>query len=1726
MDLPPRYSVVRSLGEGGHGEVVLARDRLSDDELVAVKLIAVRGAVARREFLTLAELSHPNIAGVIDCGVAPGGGFYFTSVYVAGGHLVEAAARVELSRRASWLLARAAEGLAALSYLHHRSISHGDVKPANLLVEGESDALRLIDFASARRFDRPFLASDDGTPAYRPQVAPGQESDPWIDLYGFGLSLFHAAVGRLPFVLGRPRAVEDWRARGVPARLRDALDDVPPTLDELVRRLTDPDPRERFRTARDALEFLRERIALPPRPVARLHHRLWLAGRSDAIAELADTVARGDRLPVVFSPLPDAARAMLEAIAAPLRVRGRRVVIARGFSDPEAEAELLRALRDAGEAEGLQGANERAGIYERCRRARVTILVDVTSEPAADPGGDRFADLIQQMKRRGGAFAAAIATRTPDSIAVALGVDPKAIVRVDIDPLSTREMDEAARRFFVAESLPEKLSAWLSTGATGSPAILLAMLAELERRNVCADAFGDLAVGELPDWKPEDSSFPVLETLSDNERRALGELILGGEPLSPDELAERFPHRARSQWQRSVARFVHLGLSSDDGDGRVRIVRSCVPPAEELLGARELTEARRSLARYFSDERRRVRFSSAIAALRNDVALGGPSGAGAGASCRAEERRLRRLAPRLIRRTEPRLLIELYDLMRSRFHGELTGGTPSPTSVALSLRIAAAYEACGRHGDALDMLDETNLAPTREGERFALAKKRAKLLIAAGRAPEAIEILCDESAHESSPEDAVSAARRLELASLAAPLLFREGRTTEGRDHLGRAAEFRSWFRRATPELRVLAGIRIAAQFAAAHSSHGDRALARSLLESVVAAAEGSAREGDAPAILNELGILHVRSLEWERAFAVFERLEREATSRGDRANALRATFNQAVAHYRLGRLDRAEECFHRARRFASDLGTHPLVATVWLGLGGVLRERGEFRAALRFYRRVLRAGTETRVDDRILAHNNIAELYLELGRLGRSREHSREAVRLARETESRRLLPLTICYEGVIEWVLGSSRGLELLSDALTRAREAADLRALGYCEYALGRALAGLDRPREAIPHLRRSGTFARRVRDALRLEQSRIELVRVLLTLGRTRSARRWLARTGGRTASTRTRLAGELIRARFDADVDPRALASRCRESARAGWRWEVLLALRVEVARSGAPELRVMLDTHVAHVRRSVPEERRASFDAAWWSDRADDESTGDDESHRGVRDALRELCAEHRPWSVAAAVVLRIESGSAVSVAAFPPSAQRSELRSCPEEVWRDLLASGGTGRSIWDRWLLRRIGGVEDDSVLALRAPGRGSPADLDAAVDWGVVVVRLAAALAAAEKELSARSQRLAEAEDHLRSLHAQVVSGNKEIGTEPIGTTPAVRTARLDLRTSTGGSRPRPLVGSSPDMKRVVDRIPALAESDLPVLIVGESGVGKDLLARWIHYASERREKPFVAGICNTPPSLLELELFGVARGAYTDAIEDRPGIFEAAAGGTIYLDEITDVDVVVQSKLLRVIEEAQVRRVGETTSRGVEFRLVTSSRQSRETLAAGGLVRPDLFYRLGGLVVEMPPLRARRGDIAEIAEAVLDELAETNRIRRPFLHPDALAVLESYHWPGNVRELENELLRLALHSPLEIAAEDVDHLCLRGQEPSPPLDVDEEVRPLREAKAAAEADGVRRALERYSGNVSAAARALDVTRRHLTTLIEKHGVDVDAYRGRDRRPARQKSPGARR
>ena len=332
--------------------------------------------------------------------------------------------------------------------------------------------------------------------------------------------------------------------------------------------------------------------------------------------------------------------------------------------------------------------------------------------------------------------------------------------------------------------------------------------------------------------------------------------------------------------------------------------------------------------------------------------------------------------------------------------------------------------------------------------------------------------------------------------------------------------------------------------------------------------------------------------------------------------------------------------------------------------------------------------------------------------------------------------------------------------------------------------------------------------------------------------------------------------------------------------------------------------------------------------------------------------------------------------------------------------------------------------------------------------------------------------------------------------------------LRRENADLRRQVGTKKGlNRLIGQSEAMEKVFALIEKVAEFKSTVLLTGESGTGKELAARAIHELSPRAERPFIAINCGAiPANLLESELFGHVKGAFTDATTDKHGLFMAADGGTLFLDEIAELPLELQIKLLRVLQEDEIRRVGESVTHDIDVRIIAATLHDLEQRVDDDQFRQDLFYRLHVIGIDLPPLRDRLDDIPLLVDHFLDEQNQRLGTGIEGLSSDAMDTLQNYHWPGNVRELQNCIERgVVISSDKQIDRADLPAAIRTADSPLHSLFNSDELS-IKKLSARLERILIMRALQETDGNRTHAAKLLEISHRALLYKIKDYDIDL--------------------
>ncbi|WP_437945786.1 sigma 54-interacting transcriptional regulator [Sorangium sp. So ce296] len=1645
-----RYEVVRALGRGGLGSVVEARDRLFERD-VALKALRFDSAGAaeafRREFSLLSACAHPRLPRAYDFARTTRGGApltYATTELIRGRTLAEHARGRALPAALPVLL----DALDALGWLHGAGIVHGDFKPENVLVRDDGAGV-LIDLSAARRM-RAEAGDLSGTARFfAPELLRGAPPSARSDLFAVGRTL----EALFPLLAGAP-----------PAALR-----------RLAERLTAEDPASRPSGVDEVLEALSAGGA-PRRAPA-------------VVSEPGEIVGRGREV-----------EAFGAALAALLRgERGPRAVVITG-EEGAGKSRLFRELK--------WRAQLSAPVFEGAPRGEDplrALLLRALGRAALPAGVDAL--LAARGELAGGRGRPGDAARAPESPRGPLASDaphrPLVLAIDDADRL--RPHDRALLEALVRSAAPTDALLWL--------------IASAERLDVGGGAVVELPLGPLGEaavrvWTaPLATAARVSDLLraSGGRPRALKELCaaLGQRRLSEAELdrfvttmttPELFRRRVAALAPEEARALAALAVADPLGPEAAAAlgVRRAALDALEAAGLARLDgegfrlgqpgQARALLAALDAGVVREVAAAMAAHLAGEDEAALAPALRSQRAADRARALVFagdHEAARRALAASEP--MFEWAPRAWVRAADAACAVQPAPRTLVAA---ASALEAAGDPRRALSLLARARRARPPRDVVAELSYRAARCDEKLGKVERALGRLERARALEPGPAGG-------RLASLSARCLLRLGRYDEAR-------------REAQGALAAADG---GGDLAAADGG-GDLAAADGGGDLAAGRADASAAAELAETLGLALGYLGdqqgaLQSL--ARAVAL------RPASDSPRARARTLSYH-ALHAYRAGDAALAARGFQEALDLAEAEGLGDLLATAALNLGTARHQLGDWGAALRCYERGLRAAIAfAKERTEATLRFNLAKIHADVGlldraELGLARLRAPEGARVPEEIAA---AALGLAAEiAAARGALGEAA--RLLDEA--RAGHAARGSKREACEATLHAAEVALA-ARDSAAAGARLAEAAALLREidaadlALRHATAGAELA---ISLGDPGAALEQVQRGAGLVAQVaqlelhakHEEVSAEVLRQR-----SATALAERHRtaaiecwerigstlpaELAEVFWRHPRRAALRGGPAR---PAARMELVMKLLEINRRLSstldaeEVLRLAMDAAieltgaergfviLTSPSRDPRDSSDSPGGQGkvrlevavARNLDRERVGKSQlkfSHGIAKRVVERGEAVltvDALADARFHGSASVHALR-LRSIVCVPIRAHGAV------------LGAVYLDNRFQRGKFAEGDADLLGAFADQIAVALhngRLMAELRERTRALEEEQRRVAEL---MRSQADEIERLSHEL-----------ERTRADAR------RDFPeIAGRSAPMRAVLALCERVAESDVTVTVTGESGTGKELVARAIHAGGPRRGGPFVAVNCAAlPEALLESELFGHVKGAFTGAVRDHGGLFQSARGGTLFLDELGETPVGVQAKLLRALQERSIRPVGSDRSVPVaDVRVVCATNRDLREEVAQGRFREDLYYRVSVIEIRLPPLRERPDDIPAIAQAIVEKLSA--RQGRPAfrLSRGALRRLMSYGWPGNVRQLENVLSRACVLAPgPEIGPADIQ---LPAAAPAPRARSRADYR-------GAEAERIRAALDLARWNVCEVSRSLGIPRTTLYRKLAQYGL----------------------
>ena len=1715
---PFRFRLVEALGAGAMGSVFAADDLWNGGARVALKALwpsAEDGAIVaslRAEFGLLAALRDPLLGRVFDFGRLPAGielpgrtpaaagGLFYTRELVPGVDLASAAAGEgrRLGAICLWL-ASAARGL---EVLHQAGLRHGDFKPKNAIATGETRAVRLIDFGLATAENRRRPA---GTLAYMaPEILAGRAVDRRADLYALGISLHELCAGRLPSGERSGASLIDWHLGGERPSLRSERRDTPAAIDDLCARLTARDPDDRLPSAAEAALALescaakverggkRRRSPRPGEAAAGPRAAPVFAGIGQAaVAELERAFERrraGQGGAAMIELVGDAGAGkstVLTELAWRVQLAGGEVLrgdlgaVGRPLGVLGAALDRLDLAGPGAGAAPAEGPGQASlaiagALADAARRFPILLLFDDLDY--ADEGSRAMVPAVA-LALRPRAAVLVVATRTAAG-EVAAREQPAAtgqVVRLSLESLSAREVEEIVAR--AAGRRDPRLAEWVHRQTGGNLLHLVHTVAELARRGFpVAEKLAGLEMpGRLAAWERGQ-----LDAAGDDERAACEALAVLGAPAGAalvGRLLEVGADRAAVLLRAAAAR----GLVATAAGGGYRIAR---PSAAQAL-VRSLDPARRA------ELHRRA--AAAIDEVSDpDAPLWHLIRAGERAAVAGQ------IAPAVAR------LRAAGDHAGALALAGAARDLLGPDDVALSLAVGELAQLCGDLARAEAAL--AALAAARPGD----AARRARLTLAracdaGGKTDRAQQLFRAVIAESPDSDEAAFAARDL------AAHHIRHGQTAEAL-----AVADQALARAAGPARGHLSATR-----AFARGQLGSDSAARAQLEELAAGGEPAL----VAAALNWAGRLSFAAGDYRAAQAQYQAALVAAEAIGDAGRIAVLRMNLAAMAYSFGDFAGSLANYVPALSLLRAAGLATTEVLARRNFGHLLIELGEYEqarveldaagrdaaalglAVQEIGAEALRGIADWRTGDLEGGRARLAEARARFGRLGDARREAETLLDLAE-------LELDAADAGSDPARLSAARAHLDAAGAIAATRDEASRRARFLVLSADEAARAGArDQARGHLDEL----APALASLDAQGGRQLEWDLhrnaARVAERLGDGGAA----ARHRGRALAILEEIAAGLPEARRIAFWhDPRRRHLR-RQASTAGSSPALALApasrpidVGSTVDASSSPERMIDKLFRLLDIYRRLSTERDVDRLLELAMDTAI-ELSGCERGFlllAGADGALRTAVARNLPVA-ALADLTHADSAPAPDPDRLPYS------RSIAERVFAGGEVIAATDARLDPRFLrAESVHALHQGRVLCLPIHARGLPAgvlylearasarpisddDVRLLMAFGdqVAVVLDSARLL---RENARRADELEAARGEIEGLLAERTELLEQ-------RTEELATARRDLesvhRRFLGARGAFGIVGRSPAMERVFQLIDRAAAADVPVLVLGESGTGKELVARALHEYGRRQGKPLVSLNCAAvPESLLESELFGHVRGAFTGADRARRGLFEAADGGTLFLDEIADTPLRMQASLLRALQEGVVRPVGDTRDVSVDVRVIAATHRPLEELVASGAFRQDLYYRLHVVAIELPPLRERREDIPLLVEHFMSAIAARTGLPARGVTRRAVRAMRDMQWPGNVRQLEHALTQLAVLAEGEVIDDgDLESLAgagARQRRPGGGRATDD--------RRAREKRRILEALEASGWNRSKAAEALGMPRRTFYRRLADHDI----------------------
>jgi Nif-specific regulatory protein len=1670
-----RYQIIRPLGEGGMGEVFLVEDRWEQGRQVALKRLRAeilsnmtREAFAH-EFTALKQLRHPNLAAVYDFGYTPQGDPFFTSEYCPGDDLIASTAQAGFGERVE----RVVEICRALAYIHARGYIHADLKPGNILVvKGDHPVVgrvKLLDFGLARHVRDEARQRLSGTLDYlAPEVIKGRPPDFQSDLYALGAVFYQLFARQLPFGDVDPQLLVDMQLSVTPTPPTERDGTLPVCINAILLRLLEKNPEDRFHSPDEIIQVLNRdlgyRFEVETHATARDYIQSGqFVGRTEELDRLKLRLGqilkgKGGGLVLVGGESGVGKTRLLEEFKIHSQLEGVRTIVSAAYekiAQPlQCFLEVLRPLAMSAD----QGSPSQRSLVEKYEPVLVQVLPQLFESkikptvPGTSSGGEKellleslamfvleacadqptlilindlhWADalsleLIERLTRNlashrlilGASYRLDEVEGTPLESTLPVLSSLEATDVIGLKPLAPEEVGLLVNSMLGIEQTPSSLVQRIVRDTSGNPFFIQEVLWSWMQERIVSPRMGG--------WQGDSSlldSLPIPRTMADAFRRRISHLpasdrgllevvALFNQPAPLTALvavAGRSPVAIEPQISRLVENAILARTDSPDAPEYFFHHAQMKRSIESEVNPERAEKIHLSIGGYFEIE------SASSPADQSEImayhfAAGGEHKKARFYSIRAGDK-LRKLF--------------LYQDAINAYHTAERLSEPGGAGL-LEIREKIAF--CHFQMGGLDQAEKIYRSLLEQGGRLVTPGRMAKLHLHLGRIAEyrgryeeAISINnAGLALIESLPEPKTKA-------QLLARIGFEYQRLSKFRIALDYALQALAL----VEHLENFMGLgEIYNEKFIIHYSLGDYSNALEAGHRAIAVYTKFGWMTGIAGVTANIGLIYEYHLcEYSKAFDYQRRALHLREKIFDRRGIEQSYLNLSSIHCKMGEFSMALQYLDRAAQLNETMPERHLEMLIanhrgenWTPLGEFVKARAALDTALQM------AESSHNQQVKISTLNRISEWHEKLGEWDEARTASLTALRLAVETENGieelcarlQLARLEIEQHNWTEadncLDLASAAANQMnhtdwkLQSMLLRALRVFRIGHFGECLSVLAQArplVEKIESPLMRAQYFWLQGQVsliqedryhyvgADHLHQALRAAESTEDLD--LLATTQHALGQWYLSHGDHQNAHKYFQQACSILS----------AVADRLPETLRRKYLEKEGRAIILNSTKSFA-------QTDSLEVKdQDMPDEKLAAlslhrqnyFVTLFQISKIVNSILNLNELLERVMDLVLEAIRVER------GLILLVNEDSGeleVKVARNISKATIEDATAISKTVLEDVIHGGKP---------LISVNALEDQRLRERRS-----------IVDFGIAMV-LCLPLTVKEKIIGAVyiDNSIATLPFDEQDVNFLMSFTNLfAIAIENSRLYEKLHQENIYLRQQVRGKYSyEKILGRGPRMMELFRRLDSVVTSSANVLITGESGTGKELIAQAIHYNGSRKDKRFVAIDCGAiPENLIESELFGFKKGAFTGAMVDKKGLFEEADGGTIFLDEITNTSRTLQAKLLRVIQEREIRRVGDSVDRRVDVRLIAATNRDLRQMVQSGEFREDLFYRLNVLNLNIPPLRERREDIPLLINHLIKELVQQNPGMPRTISRDATRMLMRYDFPGNVRELEN-------------------------------------------------------------------------------------------------------------